>query len=288
MQDPVSGYLNGAANVISSQGEYLQSYQQSELMKQEVKRSQLDTRKQTFEQWRYEQGMLPTAEELRQKQEKADLDRARGNPPLTDIISASALNTLFDNISKVHRVGVTGPTIPLDPETVQHINLTDGRSNSGVGLMRDGGKLEWPFPLQKEWFDADRKQTEKLLTQAVTEARAGRVSAKAIQGLLDLEESMRATLKTHIHDLTPTQGVNARRYLNELHDTVSTLQDPNVSKYVGGTWVARGNTVPELVDNMLRQGLKFAPATDGDESYYRAMYQMLRAYDQGLTQLASR
>jgi hypothetical protein len=288
VQDPVSGYLNGAANVISSQADYLKSYQESELLKQDVKRSQLDTRKQTFEQWRYEQSMLPTAEELRQKQEKIDIDRARGNPPLTDILSATALNTLLDHIFKAHRVGVIGPTIPLDPDMVQHINLTDGRSNSGVGLMRDGGKLDWPFPLQKEWFDADRKQTEKLMAQAVTEARSGRVNAKTIQGLQDLEDSMRVTLKTHIHDLTPTQGVNARRYLNELHDTVITLQDPNVTKYASGTWVARGNSVPELVDSMLSQGLRFAPASNGAESYYRVMYQKLRAYDQGLAQLASR
>ena len=116
-------------------------------------------------------------------------------------------------------------------------------------------------------LDADRKKTEDLMVKAVSEARSGRVSAKTIQGLIDVEDSLRATLKDHVNDLTPTHGIQARRYINELHDTIGTLQDKNVSKYVGGAWTPQGNTMAELVNNMMRQGLKFAPCADGDDSY---------------------
>src|SRR5262249_58824485 len=96
------------------------------------------------------------------------------------------------------------------------------------------------------------------------------------------------TKKNHERKMAPPDGTTARRYMNELHDTIKTLEDPNVSKYVGGAWSAKGNNVAELVYNMTSQGLKFAAVTEGDDSYYRALYQSLRAYDMGLSQLASR
>src|SRR5262249_57956128 len=108
-QTPANGYLTGAADVINSQANYLQSYQQSELTKQQVKQSELDTRKKTFEEWKYEQAALPTAEELRLKQAKADLDRALGNPPLTEIISGDSLNVLLTNIQQVQSPGAVAP-----------------------------------------------------------------------------------------------------------------------------------------------------------------------------------
>lgn len=285
--DPYGGYLNGAANVINSQGEYMKTQQEALQMQEKYKQEKLETRKKTFEEWQYEQNALPTAEELRAKKEKADIDWARGNPPLTMIRSGDALNTLLTNIQKSHSTGSFGPTVLLQPETLRYINVTDGRSNTGTGLLGNGGKLEWPYPLQSEFFDTNRKKVDQLLPQAVTEARSGRVSFKVIKDLESTEDALRADLKTHIHDLTPSQGVEARRYINDLHETFRTLQDPNVSKYVGGAWSAKGDQVGALVDNMTREGLKFAPAAEGSDSYYRSLYNSMVTYDRGLPQLAA-
>jgi len=46
--------------------------------------------------------------------------------------------------------------------------------------------------------------------------------------------------------------------------------------------------VAQLVDDMTRNGLKFAPANPGDEPAYTALYQSMLSYDMGLTQLVSR
>lgn len=286
--DPYGGYLNGASNVINSQADYMKSQQEALQMQEQYKQQKLETRKKTFEEWQYEQAALPTAEELRAKKEKADTDWARGNPPLTMIRSGSALNVLLTNIQKNQSTGFVGPTVPLEAETLRYINVTDGRSNTGTGLLGNGGKLEWPYPLESEFFDSNRKRVDELLPKAVGEARTGRVSAKVIQQLLDTEDALRADLKTHIHDLTPSQGVEARRYINDLHETFRTLQDPNVTKYVGGAWTAKGDNVTALVDNLTRQGLKFAPAAEGADSYYRSFYNSLVIYDRGLSQMAQK
>ncbi|MFL5240857.1 MAG: hypothetical protein ACJ8FY_02000, partial [Gemmataceae bacterium] len=71
----------------------------------------------------------------------------------------------------------------------------------------------------------------------------------------------------------------------ELDNTISALQDPNVSKFVSRSWGAKGNSVSELVDGMTQQGLKFAAATVGDEPYYTSLYTSMVTYTTGISQL---
>ena len=43
--------------------------------------------------------------------------------------------------------------VPLSPDLVRHINVTSGTFVGSVGLLRDGGKLDWPHVLQRSVFD---------------------------------------------------------------------------------------------------------------------------------------
>lgn len=286
--DPGYGYLTGASNVINSQAQYMMSQQQAQQMQEQNKQMQLDTRRKTFEEWRYEQSILPTAEEIRAKNEKADIDRARNNPPSIDIWNATALNTILRDIQKMQSVGMGGPTVLLDPDMLKKIGVTDGTS-FGQGQLKDGGKLTWPFALEFDFFEPERKRMDGAMAKAVTQVQGGkRPEFKVIQEMLATEDAMRVTLKEHIHDLTPSQGVEARRYLNDLHETIRTFQDQNVANYVSGKWSARGSNVSELVDNMTKDGLKFAPAGGGNESAYSALYQAMVSYDRMLASLAQR
>ena len=54
------------------------------------------------------------------------------------------------------------------------------------------------------------------------------------------------------------------------------------------TWAARGQNVVELVDNMSRGGLTFAPAAETDRPFYSSLYRSLLSYDSGIQQLVSR
>ncbi len=46
-------------------------------------------------------------------------------------------------------------------------------------------------------------------------------------------------------------------------------------------------TVAELVQQMTRQGLRFAPAVSGDESYYTVLHRALVDYDNSVSQPAT-
>jgi hypothetical protein len=52
----------------------------------------------------------------------------------------------------------------------------------------------------------------------------------------------------------------ARQYLDQLGSAVTALHDPNAANYFNQTWTAKGRNVAELVENMRKNGLDFAPA----------------------------
>jgi hypothetical protein len=67
---------------------------------------------------------------------------------------------------------------------------------------------------------------------------------------------------------------------------VKVLPEQGAANYLTGRWQARGNTVGELVAEMTRNGLRFAPATAGGENAYTALYHSILAYDSALGQMA--
>lgn len=285
---PAYGYLSGASEVIGAQGQFMIQQQQATAMQEQTKQTKLDTRRKTLEEWRYEQSLLPTAEELRSKQELADINRARNNPPSVDIWNGTALNFLLTDLQKMQSVGMAGPSVMLDPAMLSRVNVTDGTS-FGQGLLQDGGKLTWPYALELEYFDTGRKRMDAAMANAVAVLQAGkRVPAPQITEMLKIEDALRADLKAHINDLTPTQGVQARRYINELHDTIGTMQEAKASNFVTGRWSAQGNSVAELVMYLTKNGLKFAPAGSGDEAAYTSLYQSMVSYDRMLSGMARR
>ncbi len=62
------------------------------------------------------------------------------------------------------------------------------------------------------------------------------------------------------------------------------LGNPDVGDYFNQKFAAKGKTTAELVKYMSDKGLKFAPATPGDEAAYRAVHQALAIYDVSLSQ----
>jgi hypothetical protein len=279
--DPYGGGLSGAADAINAQGQFEVQFQQSRLLNQEVERSKIDTRHKQWEEWLYERNVRPTVEDERERQRIENLRRARNNPPFAEIWSGQALNDLLLAVQQQQAKTGPGPSVPLDPEVLQHINVTSGTTPGGAGLLKDGGRLQWPLVLRKPFFEADRKRLEELMAQAVGQARSGQVDADTLEEMQKHIGSLRAEVRAHLDDITPSDDVRAKRYLNELDNAVRALQDPDVAKYLSGKWAARGNTVGDLVAEMARQGLKFAPAVAGDEAAYNALHHALVTYYAG-------
>jgi hypothetical protein len=285
--DPFGGYLTGTANLVNASGNFMMANQQAALMREEVTRSQIDTRNRIIQQRMFEASITPNTEDVRAQNELNRLRASRNNPPRTEIWSGDALNTLFNAIRSARVVGLQGPVIPISEDMLRHINLSTGRRPGNIGMLRNGGNLDWPFLLQDDAFKKDRERLDELTPQAVEQAtKNGRVDPKILRELPVIVDRMTADLLAMVQVAVPSEYMDARRFLRELGRAYRLLQEPDVANYFG-RWMPRGRTVGELIQHMIDNGLQFAAALPGDETFYTAFFNSLLRYDTGITQMVA-
>jgi hypothetical protein len=100
-------------------------------------------------------------------------------------------------------------------------------------------------------------------------------------------KELQSTLDNHVDDLSSSQYIQAARYLRELKQSYQVLQQSDVAKYFRPNWTASGSTVAELIQQMTQQGLRFAPATQGDQPSYTSLHRSLVDYDIGIVKLTA-
>jgi hypothetical protein len=285
--DPYNGYLTGAAAVISSQASFLVSKRQADVLHEQARSAAVDVRRKIYEEWKYERNDQPTLEQIRRESWEQAYQRAIFHPPLGDIWSADALNRIFDHASRIQGRGVAGLTIPLDDETVKHINFSTGVAGN-VGALKDKGKLHWPSVLERKEFGTERNLFTHLAADAV---RQGAMNNKVDTGTTESMETNLAALNEklaeRIRDITPDAYVGAKHYLMELDQALRVLKRPDVAKFLNNEYAARSKTVGELLQDMSSLGLRFAPAVSGNEAAYNSLYRGLVAYDLDLARKAA-
>jgi len=137
--------------------------------------------------------------------------------------------------------------------------------------------------LQENGFEMATKRLTRNLRQAVDTLKDGdAVQPNLLRDIRGDYKAITTKLGDSADDLSPAQYIEARRFLNQLDASIKALSDPKVGNYFNGKWTAKGKTVAELVDNMTKEGQTFAPAANGDEPAYRALYQALRNFETGL------
>lgn len=278
--DPNTGFMRAAAEVINSQGRFRLSTEQARLMQQQVEKERIENRKRWVDEYLYEREHMPTPEDDRQRAQKIYLRRSLSDPPVNEILSAAALNALLDNLEKSIDKGTPAAMIPLDEDTLRQVNVTVPNGGN-VGLLkglRADGKLNWPAGLRGEDFQKDRERVDVLIPETVAMAREGKMDPGTLGELRTAIDRMRQQLSLNLRDLTPAQGIEARRYLSNLDDALRALERPNASNFLTREWAAKGANVAELVKNMKEKGLVFAPSVGGDESAYLALQRALAAY----------
>jgi hypothetical protein len=286
---PFSGMLQGAAAVTNANGEYLNQVQQARLTQSQADQSKLDLQRRINDERRYErQQSIRSQEDERQYARISTLEGSRYGTPGPQIWSGSAPNILLADIQQIQsQSGLRGPTIPLDPGVLQNINVMRPGDVAGVGTLRNG-KLQWPFALTDDRFTAERQRINDLAPVVVRYAADGTMDAGRLREMIAAVAALKNGINDAVHDLTPDQYIESMRYANQLGKDVQTLTQPGVQNFFSGKWQARGNTVGELVDYMSREGLRFAPATPGNEGYYTSLHQQLVAYDVNLSSVARR
>lgn len=277
--DPYGGFFRGVADIISAEGRFRINNNQAAVIREQARQAQIDTKRRAFDEWLYERAHMPSMQDLREQYAKLDLRYHVNSAASTDILSASSLNTLLDQLRQMQNRGMRGPTIQLDEESLKQINVSSG-SGGNVGLLKNEGRLTWPLALGGTEFENERKNLERHLPLAISEVeKHGQVDRGRLKDLMNDVEKMNDRLGREISMMTPSQYIEAKRYLALLSDALRALQTPDASNYFTGKYAARGKTVGDLVKNM--GGLRFAPATPGEERAYRELYNALVAYYTG-------
>jgi hypothetical protein len=279
VEDSVGPYLREAAELTRANAEYLQVIQDARLAREKANQEHMRTRRSIIEEAEWERDRAPSPEQVRQEELARALDRARVSPPLTERWSGESLNVLLGHLIARRGRGAPAADVPLDEDTLQAINLTGGDTRGHVGLLKED-RLRWPAALQGEAFRAGREAVSRGLPQAVRAVRSdggrGEEAARAVRAdLKALDDAVDARART----LSPDEYVAAKRYLKQVGEAVTALQSPGVSNHFDGYWAPQAQSVAELVRFMAEKGLRFAPASPGDEAAYTALYHALAAYD---------
>ncbi len=285
--DPINGYLRGVADVTTANAQYRVTIERAKLLNEQVMQARTENRRRIFDEARYERLNTPTAEDQRVADQTTALNRARHDPPVTEIWSGKALDDLYRHLASEQGKGFKGPNVPLDEDVLKRINVSSG-AGGNIGLLKDDAKLQWPVTLQSPEYADARRRIDQNLAEAVKQAKFNNpVEAGMITDLQAALKNLNDRLVQDVSDLSPSQYIEAKRYLNQLGESVRALSDPQAANYFTGKWAAKGKNVGELVKNMTDLGLRFAPAAPGDEAAYRALYHALASYDAGMGQVAS-
>jgi hypothetical protein len=285
------GYMQGAANLTVANAQYNLTTEQARIVREQANREHLLTNRATMEERQYESDQWQKRHDpdtIRQQDQERSLQRSLHNPPETEIWSGVALNALLKDIQNATSNGVSAPPVPLNSATLAQINLTDGTNYNGVGMLKDLTKFNWPLVVRKEAFAQDRQQVEEMSRKAVSQVMSNSLDPDLLDKLNDAVATMKNDVDTAAPNMTPTQYIQASRYLGDVKQSLKVLQDPNVANYFNKKWTAQGNTVGDLVQNMTGQGLKFAPAAPGEEASYTALHSAMVTYIDRLRQFAAR
>lgn len=289
MIDPLTGFMFGSAAITNANAQYQLTIQQARLQMAYANQAAIDVRRKLFDQIVYERAYMAAnfnPDVVRNREMEANLNRARRNPPMVEVWSGEALNSLLAHLIKLQGVGNRGPQVSLDEDILKHVNVTSGNGGN-IGLLKDGGKLQWPLSLQRPEFAMIEESLNDLFAEAVGEVKTGnQLKGNVSKDIQDKLEKLNNLLNLTVNEMTPSQFVEASRYLAQLKAAFKALNDPNAASFFNRKWAAQGKTVAELVQYMSNNGLKFAPATQGDEAAYKALLNQLAAYDESMASLA--
>jgi hypothetical protein len=274
---PYWGYVYSPyGDAVRAQGDFLIKKEQAALLREDVRRAKLVTRRQELEHWEWERDFqINAANRGVETVRKAQVERSRNFPPVTEIVAGISLNYLFDELVKQPELPSAGST-PIEPGCLAHVHVTiDGRGNAG---LLKGDRIHWPQLLFRPDFDDEREQIEVLFTRAKEQASTARgdpgVLIKLRQRLDACQKRVVSANRTGVSDpaWNPRHYIEAKRFFHGADDAVKILERPDASYFLKPL---QGETVAQLVAYMKIEGVRFAPATVGCERFYIALHRKL-------------
>jgi hypothetical protein len=269
--------MRGSADVINATGNLALQNEQARIMREQANQAKLDTKKQSLDWLNYERANKPTFTDDVERNQALLLRRVLNQPTEREVTSGKSLNIIMPYLQNLAAQGIQGPPVPLSPQVVSNINVTAG-STASLGPIKNG-KVEWPRVL----LGPQQQKLDALLPAVVATAAENKLDLKLYDQLTEEVEAMRKDLKDRFYNekIDGTAYLTGKRLLEPLEGAVKTLGQPGAARFLSGAAAAPGRSVPELVMNMGKDGLSFAPVTPGNEPDYFALHRSFASYAAG-------
>ncbi len=270
--------LAGGAQVIQATGDLWIQGEQARQQRQKYYQDKIATKKMAFDEAAYEKANTPSFTQEQEKVMSLQIRRVMSQANPAEIQRGDTLNMLMPLIKALSDQGMPGPPVPIYPSLLRQINVKSGTAGAApsLGLLKDGGRLSWPLMLRGQ----TQQQIDKLLPEAVAAAVAGTLVPAQYTRLVSIVQSMQEDVRKQYHKelINGSTFLSCKAYLDSLESSLRVLQSPDVAMYFNGSLAPHGNCVPELVDNMMAQGLSFGPATPGVDAPYFALHNAFVSY----------
>jgi hypothetical protein len=256
----------------------LNQQEQARIVREQANQAKIDTQKKTFDWLKYERENTPSYTEEKEKLEALRIRRMMGMATPGEITAGVTLNTFQSYLFRLMNQGYNGPKIPLDPSLLSQINVTTGYQGN-IGVLRDGGKVKWPFGLR----GASARAIDPLLQQAVSDAAKGDLEPGTMRQITKQLDKLSKELYSRYkrEDIDMAAYLDGKHFLSDLNDALGVLQTADAPKFLSGAYAAQGNTVDELIMNMAQKGLKFAAASPGGDAAYISLHRAMVSFASG-------
>ncbi len=276
--DPAGGILRGQAEVIRAYGSSIQAMEYARILREQAKQARIETERKRFDHEMYIKANTPTFTEEQQKIAKSVLRRIQSTATPNEIWGGKSLNILLDDLRKYPNKKSAIEPMHLSESVLRHLNVTG--TNGNLGLLRDNGRFDWPLALLELVPEEKRKEIEVRAQALVYKAANGKVEAGQLIDLRRDLDKIRDDLTKKVNDTYTPNYIEAKRFLSDFEDARVAIEKGDAPKYFEfQKFVANGKTLQEVVDFMVKNGLRFAPAVQGDEPAYQALHSAMAAYD---------
>ena len=267
--------LSGAADLNRSYGDNTKAIEDARILREKANQAKLDTQKQAFDQMLYEQSKTPSYTEKLTKNQTLILNRMINQPEKAEITGGKTLNTMLPYLQFLSSTGAMGPPVAVPQSIVNQLNISTGGGTS-VGMLRDGGHLDWPLGLRGD----HQEKLDKLLPAAVEGTAKGTLTPKQLKAVRTEMNAMREDLRQACgnDEIETSTYLTALRFYNSLLPAVEALESPDAKKQLAGSTAPRARNVQELCDYMTDNGVKFAAASPGNEAAYQVVHDAFVRY----------
>jgi hypothetical protein len=281
------GAYYGYAQVLKGYSQVIQAQEYARILREQAMQAKIDTARKRFDYDLYIRANTPTFADEQQRLARATLKRVQIASQPAEIASGKSQNILLDDIRMFGLKRANVDPFPFNEEGLSHINVTGKRYS--LGMLRDGPKLQWPTALldlvSPEVRGAIERQTETVLANALQ----GNVDKVMLDDLNSRMTDIRNQLRKVIGDIPSSRYLDADRFLTEFQEArlgIGEGQAQTQARFL--QYIKGGRTMQEIVDYMITNGLRFAPASFSDEAAYRALHTALIAFDMALNAEAPR